>query len=80
VDWSLAMTRSQAGVVQAINTVLHEGLSLPVVTTLSKMTASYLPFRLTAWPLYVVAALMVLAIWTIRRPGRQAFAKHLSAA
>lgn len=80
VDWSLAMTRSQAGVLQAINTVLHEGLSLPVVTTLSKMTASYLPFRLTAWPLYVVAALLVLAIWTIRRPARQAFANHLSAA
>ena len=72
VDWSLAMTRSQAGVLQAIEGVLRNGPSLPVVTTLSKMTTKYLPWgdgRLTATPLFVLAALLVAAIWLVPFPG-----------
>ncbi|MCC6927922.1 MAG: hypothetical protein IT359_02915 [Gemmatimonadaceae bacterium] len=73
VDWALAMTRSQAGVVQAIESVLRDGVSLPVVTTLSKMTTQYLPWgdgRLTATPLFVLAALLVAAIWLVPLPRR----------
>ena len=74
VDWALAMTRSQAGVLQAIESVLRNGPSLPVVTTLSKMTTQYLPWgdgRLTATPLFVLAALLVAVIWLVPFPGER---------
>lgn len=72
VDWALAMTRSQLGVLQAVQEVFQHGPVLPVVTTLSKMTTRYLPWgdgRLTATPLFVLAALLVAVVWLIPLPG-----------
>ncbi|HEX4932062.1 MAG TPA: hypothetical protein VFV33_02715, partial [Gemmatimonadaceae bacterium] len=72
VDWALAMTRSQDGVLVAIEQVLRNGPALPVVTTLSKMTTQYLPWgdgRLTATPLFLLAGVLVAAIWLVPLPA-----------
>jgi hypothetical protein len=72
VSLALTMTRSQAGSWNAIRSLISDGAQLPVVATLSRFSVKYLPLsgmQLTL-TLYAVAAVLILAVWTIGR-GRQ---------
>lgn len=67
VDWALALTRSQTGVLDAITTVWREGPYLPSVTTLSKMSERYLPWdgRLLNAAMFCLAALLITLVWKL---------------
>jgi len=71
-SWSLAMFRSQPGVVETMLRVFLEGFQLPWLGTLSRMAAQYVPFlegqKVSALPVLALAGFMVYGIWAIRSP------------
>lgn len=73
VAWSIAMVRNQYGVHQNLLRVFVEGLQLPWLTTLGKMSAQYAPWlsgRPSALPVLLLTAAAVAGIWRIRNPWR----------
>lgn len=72
VSWSMAMVRNQYGVHQNLLRVFLEGVQLPWLTTLGKMSAQYAPWldsRPSAFPVMALTAAVVAAVWLMRRPG-----------
>lgn len=71
-SWSLAMLRSQPGVVETMTRVFLEGFQLPWLGTLSRMATQYAPFlegrKASALPFMVVAGVLIYGIWAIRLP------------
>jgi hypothetical protein len=68
-SWSLAMVRSQQGVVDSVLSILEHGFQLPWLTTLSRMTIPYAPLvQNKSAPLFVfiVTAMVLVAIWRFR--------------
>jgi len=73
LNWSMAMVRYQGGVLDNVQRVFVEGLQLPWLTTLGKMSAQYFPWLrgpVSALPVLLFGALLVWLIWRIRFPGR----------
>jgi hypothetical protein len=73
VSWSMAMVRNQYGVHTNVIRTFIEGLQLPWLTTLGKMSAQYAPWldgRPSALPALLFAAALVAGIWGVRAPWR----------
>ena len=73
VSWSMAMVRNQYGVHTNVMHTFVEGLQLPWLNTLGKMSAQYAPWlegRPSALPALLLAAALVAGIWAIRAPWR----------
>jgi hypothetical protein len=72
-SWSVAMVRSQEGMSANIVHVFVEGLQLPWLSTLGRMSAQYLPWlegRPSPAAAFLFAAAMIVGIWAIPSPGR----------
>ncbi|MEO6444102.1 MAG: hypothetical protein ABIZ91_20555 [Gemmatimonadaceae bacterium] len=77
ISWSMAMVRNQYGVHQNVLHAFLEGLQLPWLTTLGKMSAQYAPWltgRPSAVPAMLLAAALVAGVWSVRHPWRSAAA------
>jgi hypothetical protein len=73
VSWSLAMVRSQYGIATNVVHVFIEGLQLPWLNTLGKMSAQYAPWlsgRPSAVPAMLLAGAVVTGIWMIKSPWK----------
>ncbi|MFP5355701.1 MAG: hypothetical protein ACLGIK_11230 [Gemmatimonadota bacterium] len=73
VSWSMAMVRNQYGLHQNLIRVFVEGLQLPWLNTLGKMSAQYAPWlsgRPSALPVMLFTAALVYGIWKVDRPWR----------
>lgn len=73
VSWSMAMVRNQYGVHQNILRAFLEGLQLPWLNTLGKMSAQYAPWlggRPSALPVMLFTAVLIYGIWKVDRPWR----------
>jgi hypothetical protein len=71
ISWSLTMTRTQLGIVDAVKRVMLEGPQLPALRTFSRMSAQYAPGLqgdASPLPFFALAAALLYAIWFIRRP------------
>ncbi len=71
VSLSIAMVRNQYGVQANIVRVFVEGLQLPWLSTLGRMSRQYVPWlegRPDALPVLLLAAVVVAGIWLIKRP------------
>jgi hypothetical protein len=66
-EWCMSMVRSQQGVLVSVQRVLTEGLQLPWLSTLSRMTEQYLPILVSSAAPYVLMALTALTIYAIWR-------------
>src|SRR6185503_14928606 len=65
-SWSVAMVRSQQGMSSNIVHVFVEGLQLPWLSTLGRMSAQYVPWldgRPSPAAAFVFAAAMIAGIW-----------------
>ncbi len=74
INWSLAMVRYQHGIAQNVERVLIEGLQLPWLTAVGKMSAQYLPWLkgpVSALPLFLLAGVLLWLIWRVRNPWRR---------
>ena len=73
ISLSMAMARNQYGVHTNIIHVFVEGLQLPWLNTLGKMSAQYAPWldgRPSALPAYLLAGVILYGIWGVRKPWR----------
>jgi hypothetical protein len=76
INWGLAMGRFQEqerSILDTLTRVYLEGVQLPALTTLSKMSASYLDGvgpRVSALAVMAMAAIVVVGIWRIETPWR----------
>ncbi len=73
VSLSIAMVRNQYGVHTNIMHVFLEGLQLPWLNTLGKMSAQYAPWlsgRPSALPAFLFAGVLLAGIWGVRSPWR----------
>jgi len=74
VSWSMAMVRSQEGILDSIMRVFLEGFQLPWMGTLSRMSTQYLPHmegeKLSALPFMALTGAVIYGIWAIRLPGK----------
>ena len=76
-SWSYSMVRPvgvpEEGVINSFMRIFQEGLQLPWLTTLSKMTPNYIPFLgkhvISPLPFFVLWGLIIFAIWRVRFPG-----------
>lgn len=71
VSWSMAMVRNQYGVHTNVVRVFVEGLQLPWLSTLGRMSKQYAPWlegRPSAIPALLLAAVAIAGIWLIKRP------------
>lgn len=67
--WAMTLVRSQTGIVDAIVRVALEGVQLPALRTLSRMSTQYVPWLegyATSWPTMLVMAAVIVAIWLPR--------------
>lgn len=77
VTWSMTMVRSQTGVLDAVIRTMLEGVRLPALTTLSRMSTQYAPWLdgyASPWPLLALVAAALFAIWWLPSPWRPVFA------
>ena len=73
ITWSLTMTRSQAGIVDALEHTLLGGLQLPALTTFARMSTQYAPWlngNASPLPAFGILALLLAAIWLLPHPWR----------
>ena len=73
ISLSMAMVRNQYGVHTNIIHVFVEGLQLPWLNTLGKMSAQYAPWldgRPSALPAFIFAGIILAGIWGLRTPWR----------
>ncbi len=73
VNWSMAMVRSQKGVLTSVQHVMLEGPQLPWLTTLSKMSNQYAPWMehgASPTGFFLCGAVVIYAIWKVQSPGR----------
>jgi hypothetical protein len=71
VTWSMTLVRSQTGVLDAVVRTMLEGVRLPAITTLSRMSTQYAPWLdgyASSWPLLAVVAAVLVAIWWMPNP------------
>jgi hypothetical protein len=77
VSWSLAMFRSQPGVLETTTRVFLEGFQLPWLGTLSRMATQYAPFlqghKASALPFILLAGVLIYGIWTIQSPRKSLY-------
>jgi MFS family permease len=74
INWSMAMVRSQDGIVDNVKRVLIEGFQLPWLTVLGKLSAQYaswLTGTVSALPILVLSGVTIWMIWRIRTPWRR---------
>lgn len=71
---SIAMVRSQHGVIDNMMKVFLEGFQLPWLGTLSRMATQYAPFleghQASALPFMTLAGVLIYGVWKIRTPAR----------
>lgn len=75
VSWSMAMVRNQYGVHTNVVHTFVEGFQLPWLNTLGRMSTQYAPWlegRPSALPAFLLAGVVIAAIWTIRSPWKPA--------
>lgn len=73
INWSLAMVRSQGSVFDNLQRVFVEGLQLPWLTVLGKLSNQYAPWLthgVSALPLLLLCGLVVTLVWRVERPGQ----------
>lgn len=73
VSWSIAMVRNQGGLQVNLIHVFLEGLQLPWLSTIGRMSAQYAPWldgRPSPAAAFLFAAALVAGIWAIRSPWR----------
>jgi hypothetical protein len=74
IGWSMAMVRSPGTVLDNVTHVLVEGLQLPWLTVLSKMSAQYLPWlsgRPSPGVWFLGLALVLWLVWGLEDPFRR---------
>lgn len=71
VVWCTAMVRSQGTVLDNVQHVFIEGLQLPWLTVVGKLSAQYVPWlrgEVSALPLFLLLAVAVYLVWAVRAP------------
>lgn len=83
VGWSMAMVRNQYGVHMNVIRVFVEGLQLPWLSTLGRMSKQYVPWlvgRPSALPAMLLVAVIIAGIWLVKRPRESLVPADASAA
>ncbi len=78
VSVAMAMVRNQYGVHTNVIHLFIEGLQLPWLNTLGKMSAQYAPWlqgRPSALPALMLSGAVIAAIWTVREPWKSPASK-----
>ena len=71
ISWSMTMVRSHAGVLDNVQQTLIGGLRLNALQTFSRMSSQYAPWLTgyaSPYPALLVTAVVIWAIWRLRRP------------